>query len=266
MGFWDFVSRVLGGERTAYDRPPVQQAPFSLPPSHGSIRVAEPVAPPPPAAPERPPPDFGIDRAIELMRTLPLEEDPDLVLRVVRKTLQFTGISLLDLVTAATDREAVLSDSLVATRAQIDRLLAEVATLRDGISGTEADLADTKRVREQLEEALENETVVVASLPPLPAAPPVPGASPARAAPASISPVPLPSGSARPPPMKKPARPVSVRPPAVRTPTVPPAPKKAAKTAAPVPKKTISVSPPPADEDDGPAGPAEPPDAQSSGS
>jgi hypothetical protein len=169
--------------------------------------------------------------AIELMRDLPVDEDPELVLRVLRKTLTSTGVSLPEVIEASFAREKTLTESIAADRAGVERFEQEIASLRQKISGTEGVLAETRRVREHFEDALESETALVpftseminemmeapdrltpitglaavVAKPPVPPPPPIPKLVEPR------PPPPLPSASKRPPPPEKPDPPKSQR-------------------------------------------------------
>jgi len=126
---------------------------------HISIAPPAPVAAPG-RSPEALPPSYGIESAIQLMRTLPIDDDPDLVLRVVRKTLRSTGVSVEQIVLSAQSREKVLSVSIDEDRAALALLERELAELQAKIEQTGAQLVETRSVRERLEDAIENETKI----------------------------------------------------------------------------------------------------------
>ena len=117
--------------------------------------------PPPPALPQPPPaPGYRIESAIELMRSLPLDENPELVLRVVRKTLQSTGVSLEQVIASAQTREATLSSSIDDERAAIEQLEREIAMRRSSQESATTRLEETRSARQRLQEALQNETKI----------------------------------------------------------------------------------------------------------
>lgn len=158
MGFWDWI---FGRKET--EAPRISLALQSAPP-----RL--PAAPPPPevpAAPPKPtPPRYGIDAAIALMRALPMDEDPELVLRVVRKTLRSTGVSVEELIDNARTREGALSESIAEDRRTIDQLERDIADRRAHIETVAKQLAETESVRERLQEAVQTESKVGMLLPP----------------------------------------------------------------------------------------------------
>jgi hypothetical protein len=136
-----------------------------LPPRAPSLRP-EPVAPVV-AAPAKPAvPVYSIDSAIALMRALPMDEDPELVLRVVRKTLRSTGVSVEDIVASAQVRENALAASMADDRATIERLERDIVGLRKNIDVSTAQLRETRSVRERLQDAITSESKVGMLLPP----------------------------------------------------------------------------------------------------
>lgn len=111
------------------------------------------------------PPAYGIENAIDLMRSLPFDENPELVLRVLRKTLRSTGVSVEQIVQAARSREQALSAEGNAQLQAIEQLEQQIVARRAEIDRLAATLNETKSARERLERAMESETKV-APLPP----------------------------------------------------------------------------------------------------
>jgi hypothetical protein len=171
MGFWDWV---FGWGKREEDQPeprvlaalPASPAPEvvavaaapSMRPQKAEKVVSSPVAAPAPAPPA--PPGFGIETAIALMRTLPLDDDADLVLRVVRKTLRSTGVSVEDVVGSANKREADLAESIAQQRAAIEDLERQIVTRKGEVERTVTQLVETRSVRQRLQEAIQNESKV----------------------------------------------------------------------------------------------------------
>jgi hypothetical protein len=94
------------------------------------------------------------------MRALPVGDNPELVLRVVRKTLRSFGVSVEDIIGAAKDRETKLSATLAQDRASIEQLERHIAGRRANIERTSEQLSETRDVRELLQNALEVETKI----------------------------------------------------------------------------------------------------------
>ena len=147
MSLFDWLrGKQQGGD---FDAPAIAPAPSLLPPAV--------MSPPPPA--------YSIENAIDLMRSLPFDENPELVLRVLRKTLRSTGVSVEQIIEAAKSREQALTVEGSAQVAAIEQLEQQIVARRAEIDRLAATLNETKSARERLQRAMENETKV-APLPP----------------------------------------------------------------------------------------------------
>ena len=105
--------------------------------------------PVPPAAPLR----YGIADAIQLMRTLPADQDGDLVIRVVRATLASLNVRLPDIIEDATRKQQNTQKRIEAVHAQIADLERKLDEQRSEIRTLEADLKETTEVKGRLETA-----------------------------------------------------------------------------------------------------------------
>src|SRR5262245_17294154 len=157
-------------------------APSSLPgvaPAPAAPRPA-PTARPAPAAAPPPAPDtdsYGIDKAIELMRTLP-SENIQLVVQVVKFSLESVGIKLPVIIEDAIRRQKDLRGRVDVLKGEIGELELEIKQRRDEIERHEADYRETTMVRERLELAEGGKKPEAAPAPSL-GAPPPPAAPPA---------------------------------------------------------------------------------------
>jgi hypothetical protein len=93
---------------------------------------------------------FGIDDAIQLMRSLPADPNTALVVRVVRVTLGAVNVSVEEIVADAGHKEARIKESISALEAQIVELEGQLGALRREIAAHQADLKETVNVREKL--------------------------------------------------------------------------------------------------------------------
>jgi len=93
---------------------------------------------------------FGIDEAIQLMRSLPADPNSALVVRVVRVTLGAVNVSVEEIVADAARKEGRIKDSISALEAKIVELEGQLGALRREISTHQADLKETINVRERL--------------------------------------------------------------------------------------------------------------------
>jgi len=145
------------------DEAPSPQEPTSPPP----VAAAEPAAPEPvaeeasathmlePEALMTPPVEpvehrFGIDDAIQLMRSLPTDSNMALVVRVVRVTLAAVHVSVEEIVEDATRKEARVKEQITNLEAKMVELDKELAIIRSEITAQQADLKETINVRERL--------------------------------------------------------------------------------------------------------------------
>jgi hypothetical protein len=108
----------------------------------------EPEALTPPVAPIEH--RFGIEDAIQLMRSLPADPNMSLVVRVVRVTLGAVHVSVEEIVQDALRKEAEIKDRIGSLEAQISDLEKQLANLRREIGTQQADLKETVNVRERL--------------------------------------------------------------------------------------------------------------------
>ncbi|HUQ01557.1 MAG TPA: hypothetical protein VM261_03640 [Kofleriaceae bacterium] len=146
--------------------PPAASAAASPSPAPAASTTAAPAAaaPKPAAAPAAAPAparaqggaasmdndDYGIDKAIELMRTLP-SENIELVVQVVKFSLESVGIHLPTIIQDAVRRQNDLQGRIAALKAEIADLEAEIKQRRDEIAKHEGDHKETSLVRDRLE-------------------------------------------------------------------------------------------------------------------
>jgi predicted nucleic acid-binding Zn-ribbon protein len=98
--------------------------------------------------PQRP---FGIERAIELMRSLPTAENPALVALTIARTLTAVDTNVSEIIDDATSRQQDLETKLAKLRASCDALETEIELGVDEIVKLEAFLAEVASVLERLE-------------------------------------------------------------------------------------------------------------------
>jgi hypothetical protein len=116
--------------------------------SEPEVRPTRRRAQPEPAGPEVD--TYGIDKAIELMRTLP-QENVQLVVQVVKFSLESVGIKLPVIIDDAIRRQKDLRGRVDVLKAEITDLESEIKQRREEIERHEGDYAETTTVRERLE-------------------------------------------------------------------------------------------------------------------
>jgi predicted nucleic acid-binding Zn-ribbon protein len=103
------------------------------------------------AAAPPPPKRFGIDRAIQLMRSLPTEQNPELVAMVITSTLESVDMHVSEIIEDARSRQADLEARIGTIKARNSALEKEIEQGVDEIVKLEATLAETMSVKERLE-------------------------------------------------------------------------------------------------------------------
>lgn len=93
---------------------------------------------------------YGIDDAIKLMRTLPVEENENLVVRVMKTTLESLKVRIGDIIDDAAKRQDVLGKKVADYRAQITSFEREIEARRHEIHRLEEELGEVTRVKERL--------------------------------------------------------------------------------------------------------------------
>jgi len=107
---------------------------------------------------------FGIADAIQLLRSLPTDQNSELVVRVVRATLASLNVRLPDIIEDANRKQTLTQDKIAAERAQVAELEKQLEAHRKQIAALEADLQETTTVRDRLQLA---EKVAERHTPPL---------------------------------------------------------------------------------------------------
>ena len=98
-------------------------------------------------------PRYGIADAIQLMRTLPSDQNGDLIIRVVRATLTSLKVRLPDIIEDASRKQKITQERIAAVHAQIATLEKKLEEHKGEITTLEADLKETTAVKERLETA-----------------------------------------------------------------------------------------------------------------
>jgi hypothetical protein len=124
----------------------------------GSVAPKQPPAaleggkpPPPVLPPARTTPRYGIDEAIRLMRTLPVDDNPDLVVRVIKRTLESLSVKVPEIIEDAAKRQESLRAKISEHQAAIVQLEREIDARRFDIGRLEDELSETTQVRERLQ-------------------------------------------------------------------------------------------------------------------
>jgi hypothetical protein len=94
---------------------------------------------------------YGIAEAIQLLRGLPVDQNPDLVVRVVRATLASLSVHLSDIIEDAAKKQKATQERIASEHGKVADLEKQLAEHRKEIAALEADLKETTTVKERLQ-------------------------------------------------------------------------------------------------------------------
>jgi len=94
---------------------------------------------------------YGIDRAIQLMRSLPTDQNPELVATVIASTLTSLDMEVSDIIEDATSLQKDLEARIGSIKAKNSKLETEIELGVDEIVKLEASLAEATSVKERLQ-------------------------------------------------------------------------------------------------------------------
>ena len=100
---------------------------------------------------DEPRPHYGIEQAIQLMRALPMEQNPALVVAVIKTTLESLKVKVADIIQDAARKQKDLEDRVSNLKRAIADFEKEIETRREEIERLEADHKETTAVRGRLE-------------------------------------------------------------------------------------------------------------------
>ena len=98
---------------------------------------------------------YGIAETIQLMRSLPAEQNGELVVRVVRATLASLNVRLPEIIEDASRKEKFVRERIADFHAKNAELEKQLEAHRQEIASLEADLKETTEVKDRLQLAEE---------------------------------------------------------------------------------------------------------------
>lgn len=113
------------------------------------VSAARPAPPPPEPVEERP--HYGIAEAIQLMRALPVDQNVELVVQVIKTTLESLKVRVSDIIEDAAKKQHDIESRVTNLKAAIVDLEKEIQTRKEEIARLEADHSETSAVRARLE-------------------------------------------------------------------------------------------------------------------
>jgi|KBSMisStandDraft_5_1062788.scaffolds.fasta_scaffold433739_1 hypothetical protein len=111
--------------------------------------------------------DYGIGEAIQLLRGLPVDQNPELVVRVVRATLASLSVRLADIIEDAARKQKATQDRIASEHGKVAELEKQLGEHRREIASLEADLKETTTVKDRLQMAEKSAEKAAASPTPI---------------------------------------------------------------------------------------------------
>jgi septal ring factor EnvC (AmiA/AmiB activator) len=108
-------------------------------------------APAPAPVVEEERPAYGIENAIQLMRALPVDQNVELVVQVIKTTLESLRVKVSDIIEDASRKQQNIEARISSLKAAIAEFEKEIAQRKDEIAKLEADHAETSAVKARLE-------------------------------------------------------------------------------------------------------------------
>jgi hypothetical protein len=96
---------------------------------------------------------YGIADLIRLLKSVPADRNPQLVVQVIRTTLESVGVQSAALIESAAILENGIRDQIATLESQIVDLTREIATRRDRITRLNVELAEMVSARDRLASA-----------------------------------------------------------------------------------------------------------------
>jgi hypothetical protein len=100
---------------------------------------------------DEPRPHYGIEQAITLMRALPVDQNPALVVAVIKGTLESLKVKVSDIIQDAARKQKDLEDRVGNLKRAIADFEKEIETRKEEIARLDADHKETTAVRGRLE-------------------------------------------------------------------------------------------------------------------
>jgi hypothetical protein len=94
---------------------------------------------------------YGIDAAIQLMRALPVDQNVELVVQVIKTTLESLRVKVSDIIQDAARKQQDLEGRVTNLKREISEFEKEITQRTEEIARLEADHAETSSVKARLE-------------------------------------------------------------------------------------------------------------------
>jgi hypothetical protein len=96
---------------------------------------------------------YGVTDLIRLLKTIPVDQHPDLVVRVVKTTLESVGVQSSHVIEDALRHESAINERIAAIEKEIEGLAGEIQLRREQIAQLHMELSETTYAKERLQNA-----------------------------------------------------------------------------------------------------------------
>src|SRR5215475_9595810 len=96
---------------------------------------------------------YGVAELIRLLKSIPVDQHPDLVVRVVRTTLESVGVHSTQVIEDALRQESAIGERVAILEGEIEGLAGEIQARREQIAQLRIELSETTYAKERLQSA-----------------------------------------------------------------------------------------------------------------
>jgi hypothetical protein len=96
---------------------------------------------------------YGVADLIRLLKTIPVDQHPDLVVRVVKTTLESVGVHSSHVIDDALRHEGAINDRIAVLEGEIEGLSSEIHARKEQIAQLRVELSETTYAKERLQSA-----------------------------------------------------------------------------------------------------------------
>jgi hypothetical protein len=96
---------------------------------------------------------YGVAELIRLLKSIPVDQHPDLVVRVVKTTLESVGVLSSQVVEDALRQENAIGERIAVLEGEIEGLASEIQSRKEQITQLRAELSETTYAKERLQSA-----------------------------------------------------------------------------------------------------------------
>jgi hypothetical protein len=96
---------------------------------------------------------YGVADLIRLLKSIPVDQHPDLVVRVVKTTLESVGVHSSQVVEDALRQEGAIGDRISVLEGEIEGLTGEIQARKEQIAQLRTELSETTYAKERLQSA-----------------------------------------------------------------------------------------------------------------